>query len=293
MAAPKSGPRSGDRFSQLVASRARGLSPALRSVITYFDANRSEALAKSAMELAAQIGTSDATVIRAAQALGFGGLKELKSAIAESLGSGERPSDNLVRTLREINGNASVAASQVIRDHIAAMEPFLAGDRHRELLTAIDLLSKQEKLAIFGLGPSAHVAEYFRLMISRMGRSTISITAGGKQVADQLLSLDTVGAVIILSYDKIYPEARAAMETAKALQLPVVLVTDTQEQGLLKQATAIIRIPRGRAKHIALHGATLATLDAVLLGVAAHDASKAIASLRKLDSLRDLARSKR
>lgn len=71
-----------DLLSERVAACAPELSPALKRVIVYLDANRSETLAKSAMELAAQLGTSDATIVRAAQALGFDGLKELKRAIA-------------------------------------------------------------------------------------------------------------------------------------------------------------------------------------------------------------------
>jgi len=282
--------KSPDLFSERIASYAPDLSPALRRVVIYLDSNRSETLAKSAMELAEQIGTSDATVVRAAQALGFDGLKELKRAIAESMGRGETPADNMVRSLNDVRGNASIAATQVIRGHISALEPLLAGDPHRALVAAIDLLSTKERVAIFGLGPSSHIAEYFQLMMSRMGRPTISITASGKQLADQLLTIDTADALVLLSYGRTYHESQAVMSAAKELRLPVVLLTDSAETKLIAQATVVLHVPRGRAKHVALHGATLVALDAILLGIATRDEERTIASLQKLNRLRDLAK---
>jgi DNA-binding MurR/RpiR family transcriptional regulator len=47
------------------------LSAAERTVVRFFQHNREEVLVASAAALAAKIGTSDATVIRAAQALGY------------------------------------------------------------------------------------------------------------------------------------------------------------------------------------------------------------------------------
>lgn len=56
-----------------MSAPGREETPALRQVVIYIDTNRLEALTKTAAELAADIGTSDATVIRAVKALGFTG----------------------------------------------------------------------------------------------------------------------------------------------------------------------------------------------------------------------------
>ena len=63
-----------DKLSGRIRARARALSPSLAKVLEFIDLNRHEAMTKSAMELAAAIGKSDATVIRAVQAAGFDGV---------------------------------------------------------------------------------------------------------------------------------------------------------------------------------------------------------------------------
>ena len=71
-----------DRLTARLEERMAMLSASSQRVAAYIDANRFEALTKSAAELAWAIGTSDATVIRTVQALGFSGLPELKRELA-------------------------------------------------------------------------------------------------------------------------------------------------------------------------------------------------------------------
>ena len=51
----------------------------------FFQENREEVLIASAAALAEKTGTSDATVIRAAKALGFAGMTDLRRALAGEL----------------------------------------------------------------------------------------------------------------------------------------------------------------------------------------------------------------
>ena len=70
-------------------------------VAKFIDENRQIVLASSAAALGARIGTSDATVLRTVQTLGFASLAELKSAILNS-GSVSTPADDMRRTLVDL-----------------------------------------------------------------------------------------------------------------------------------------------------------------------------------------------
>ena len=71
-------------------------------VVRFIDQNRQIVLASSAAALGERIGTSDATVLRTVQALGFPSLADLKTAI---LRSGERstPAEDMRRTLADLD----------------------------------------------------------------------------------------------------------------------------------------------------------------------------------------------
>ena len=74
-----------DPFTARTSAAIHRLSSAEQAVVRFFQENREEVLVGSAASLAAKIGTSDATVIRATQALGYSGLDELRRDIADEL----------------------------------------------------------------------------------------------------------------------------------------------------------------------------------------------------------------
>src|SRR5882757_6698581 len=86
-----------DTFADRVAEHGRSLAPAGRRVVQFIDQNRAAVLASSAMDLAARTGTSDATVIRSVQALGFAGLGELKQALVASVTRPSTPAEDMRR----------------------------------------------------------------------------------------------------------------------------------------------------------------------------------------------------
>ena len=111
--------RNGDRdlFATRLRQRENELSGASLRVLRFIDRNRIVALASSAAELARRARTSDATVIRAVQMLGFRGLPELRQALTHSLQAGGTPAEEMRRTLSEVGHNAEHAISSVLDAH--------------------------------------------------------------------------------------------------------------------------------------------------------------------------------
>src|ERR1700729_3099404 len=74
----------GRELDRLLRTANQQLGAAGLRVAKFIDQNRQVVLASSAAALGARIGTSDATVLRTIQALGFAGLADLKAAILGS-----------------------------------------------------------------------------------------------------------------------------------------------------------------------------------------------------------------
>src|SRR5689334_16204858 len=108
-----------DSYADRVAERGESLAPAERRVADLLLDLGPEATLLSAAALAEQLGTSDATVVRTAKALGYSGLAELRRALAaygESPPLGER----LRRTLEQTPDDELFPS--VIRNHLSALE---------------------------------------------------------------------------------------------------------------------------------------------------------------------------
>jgi DNA-binding MurR/RpiR family transcriptional regulator len=254
-------------------------------VARFIDENRQIVLASSAAALGERIGTSDATVLRTIQALGFASLADLKSAILnrESVST---PADDMRRTLVDVDQATGAALDGILQAHAESLDVLRSERCRAQMAAGVRVLDGADRIAVFGIGPSSSLADYVSVLLTRNGRRSRTIGATGSMLADQLLDLRKGDALLILAYGRLYREVKAVFSEAKALRLPTVLVTEADDTPLAKLADVCVAIPRGRPGQMALHGATLVGLEALVLSLAAARPEAALASLDDLNRLR-------
>ncbi len=275
-----------DLFGQRLAEREAALPPAGRRVARFIDQNRAAVLASSALELAASTGTSDATVVRSVQALGFTGLGDLKQALVAALGRASTPADAMDRTLAAVGADTARAVDLVIDAHAEAFAALREASSRERIVTAVKTLHPASRIVVFGIGPSAALADYVSLLLERAGRRTKKLNATGTMLADQMLDLRHGDALLALAYGRPYREVSAVLAEGRRLGLPVVLVTDSPGSRLGRSVDVVLAAQRGQAGKVALHGATLVGLEALVLGLATANRDAAITALGRLNELR-------
>ena len=279
-----------DSFTERTSAALHRLSSAEQAVARFFQENREEVLVGSAASLAAKIGTSDATVIRATQALGYAGLDELRRDIADELRMSLSPAARLTRTLGAVKGDATSALELVIDIHIEALESLRRDIDATQFKAAIELLVKARRIVVFGIGPSSALADYFAIQLGRFGIESVCLTQTGLLLADGLNRLRKGDLVVALAYSRVYREIETLLAQADRLQLPTMLLTDTLGQALQKKVDLTLPVARGQADWFSTHTATLGLIEALLVGLAAERPTETVASLKNLNSLRlDLA----
>ena len=254
-------------------------------VAKFIDENRQVVLASTAAALGARIGTSDATVLRTVQTLGFASLAALKRAILNSA-TASTPADDMRRTLVDLEKASGEALDGVLQAHAEGLAVLQTGKCRAQIAAGVGVLHGADRIAVFGIGPSAALASYASILLARSGRRSRTISATGSMLADQLLDLRAGDALLILAYGRLYREVKAVFAEAKALRLPTVLVTEADDTPLAKLADVCVVIPRGRPGQMALHGATFVGLEALVLSLAAAKPKAALSSLENLNRLR-------
>ncbi|SDS71805.1 MurR/RpiR family transcriptional regulator [Bradyrhizobium canariense] len=254
-------------------------------VAKFIDENRQIVLASSAAALGARIGTSDATVLRTIQTLGFASLADLKGAILNA-GPVSTPADDMRRTLVDLEKATGQALDGILQAHADGLDILRSEKCRAQIAASVRVLDAANRIAVFGIGPSSALATYVSILLARNGRRSRTINATGSMLADQLLDLGKGDALLILAYGRLYREVKAVFAEAKALGLPTVLVTEADDTPLAKLADVCVAIPRGRPGQVALHGATLVGLEALVLSLAAAKPQAALSSLDNLNRLR-------
>ncbi|MEX2298882.1 MAG: MurR/RpiR family transcriptional regulator [Dongiaceae bacterium] len=267
-------------------ARSTELGPAVLRVAQYIAAHREEALVSSAASLAMKLETSDATIVRTAKALGYSGLNALRRDLADELRHDLSPANRVARTLEEVKGNLHKAFEATLDLHLGSLTAIRDGISPKLFQDAVDHVIRADRIAVFGIGPSSAMAEYFAIQVGRFGFDAFTMTDTGLLLADRLLSLRKGDLLLIMAYGRVYPELRALFDRADHVKLPRILMTDTLGAKLAKRSGLVLQIPRGRADTFSMHTATLAFLEILLVGIATQRPKQTIRSLTDLNRLR-------
>ena len=270
--------RLGDRFADL--------SPTEQRVARFFGEHREEVGFVSAIEIAQQLGTSDATVVRTAQRLGYAGLPELKRELLEALRSRATPALRLGRRLEQLADEPSTILDDVLSWHVDLIEASRRTLRPAAFARAIEIIRQADRTLTFGIGPSASLAEYMTLKLERFGRQAAAITATGMSLADALLTMHRGDALVLMAYGRVNREVDVTLERATAVGVPVILLTDTLTLELDGRFEVALEAPRGRSGDLGSVISTMIVLEALLLGLAKRDRTLSLAALESLNDLR-------
>lgn len=275
-----------DKLSQRLKGRARGSSISVTRVLDYIDTHRQEVLTKSALDIAAAIGTSDATVIRAIQIAGFSGLRELRQSIAASFGIGQTPIDTINRTFESIRKRSVHVVDQVFADHEEAFAALTSNETRDKILSAIEYLASAKTIGVFGISSTAFLARYFALSLNRIGRSTVVFDELTAPLPEQLLEMRTVDVLVMIAFGKPFKAVTVTVDEARRFRVPIILISDTNARTITRHASVVVPVQRSHPGRIVMNGATLVCLEAIDFALTAEDPRGAIASLENLGKLR-------
>lgn len=273
-------------FDERLTDRFERMRPAEQRVARYFQGNREEVLMDSAAALALKAKTSDATIVRTAQALGFTSLDEMRKALADEMRGTITPAERLVRTLGKVGSDLSNAFEVTLETHLKSLEDLRRTISGAQFEKAVNSIIGARRVMIFGLGPSSAMADYFAIQLNRFGLDAGSLTNTGLLFADDLQKLRKNDLVVILAYGRLYPELAALLTEIEACGAKSMLLTDTLASKLGRQVDLVLPVARGRADMLSTHTATLGLLEALLVGVASLRPKETLVSLEGLNERR-------
>jgi DNA-binding MurR/RpiR family transcriptional regulator len=265
------------------------LSAAASRLLGYIEQHPNAVLVSSALDLAAKIEASDATVIRAIQSLGFDGLPHLKTAIAEKLDQGIRtPVEKVGVTLSHLSQEHSRAPMQLVIEAYATMLDALSRlPLSHELDAAVRILNDADRIGLYGGGPPMRLAQQTATHLARIGRSSFVLEDTGHAFADQILGLQGGDAVILIAYGSALKEALLVKAELQRIGGQLVVITDNPKGRLAQGAQVILEVPRTEVGNMMLYGTILLTLEAIVLSLTKLDPERSMAAARRLRDLRN------
>lgn len=275
-----------DRYGEQLAKRRDSLSPGALNVADFINVNRHAILGLSALEIGLETGTSDATVIRTVQSLGFSGLRDLKDTLSQWLGQVESPKEKLTNTSLKLGQGSSAALDFVIDSQQAALNALGSQENRENASTAIKLISNAKAVGFFGIAANSIIAEYGARLFTRSGIPAKVFNRTGVMLAESLLHMAEGDVLIMLLHSRAHREATTTLTEAKRLNIPVIMILGKADAPLRDQAAASLILPRQKNDHTALHSQTMFALEGLHIGVSMHNTERSIKSVDRMLTLR-------
>lgn len=266
--------------------RGQQLSPRVQSVLRYIDENREAVLENTALEIAAAVNTSDATVIRAIQALGFTGLRDLKTTLTRWFEPVMTSTDKMNTTVGELTQGTQSSVDFVLNGHRQVCDA-LSGEANRVAVAqAVSLLNEARNVAIFGINASGILADYTVRLFNRIGLPALALNRVGIGLAEQLLALKRGDVLIMMAQKSAHREGTTTLREAKRLGIPVILLTNAVDSFFAKEADVVIHVPRGGENgRVPLHGTVLVCLEMLVFSVASMASQRTMRSMKRMQEL--------
>jgi DNA-binding MurR/RpiR family transcriptional regulator len=252
----------------------------------YILENAGETAFLTSAKLGEKAGVSEATVIRFAQFLGFSGFKDVKENLQQAIKEKITPQVKMKETIERIKNKENVFFNLLSIDK-ATLDEVNRNCSEKNIKRAIEFLRKARIIYIIGLGISRAIVNFLEFRLNRLGYNVITITSGGEEVIDKLMSTTQKDVIIGIGFFRPHRELIAALEMVKQKGVPIITITDSEFSPIAKNADVILNAKRGPAELMTSLVAPMSVANILILTLAMEDKKRSIDLFTKLDKLKE------
>lgn len=273
-------------FSQMISEKFNGLTKSEKRIGNYIRKNPEECAFLSAAELAERLGLSEATMVRFARSLGFPSYPAMRASLQTAFRHRVTHSARLRTRLDDLR-EAGDIFDRLVASEIDYLTQTLESVDRTALHQAEDLIRTHNRIFVFGLGPSISLVDLLQLRLQRFGHQVIPLTTSGREFLEPLLLMNEQDLLVVFCFFDVTPALQLVLDYARNVQCKVVMITDTLGPIVGKDADVVLSAKRGPVSGFHSIVVPMTIVNAILLALAQDDAEYALATLDKLDELRD------
>ena len=269
-------------IEQAVAANYPRLTTVQRQVIDRLLADTRYGAVVSASTLAAAIGTSESTVTRAAQALGFAGFPDLQSRLRAEF---FRPVQERIALDAAPAAEPMLRARQTMLTDAANIREMAEDLAAGPFLAAVEALETASRVVVFGERGSHGLAVMLGIGLRLVLPGVTLLSQANGDLPDQLIGLGPGDVVVVVSFRRVDRTSVLVLRRANQVGAQTIAMTDHLSSAVARHArhTLIARI--GQLRLIPSFAAGASLVNALLAEVAVRTHEQAGERLREAETL--------
>ena len=229
--------KTGDALSHICAVMS-SLSPSEKAIASYVLDHPSDVATMTVRDLAAETGTSPASVSRFARTLDYRTYSDMRLALGISISraSGEEKAADGKIALDDIEGSIKYVLSHKVKELAETTSLIDSND----FAAVVNLLHNADLVLVAGVGNTINMGANAAFKLSQVGVRAIC-PSSTEAMASTAASLTENDVLLVISTSGYSKRLVNIFDSAEDSNTPIVMITDNPDTPLAKRATHIIR----------------------------------------------------
>lgn len=255
-----------------------------KKIAEYIIKHYDKAAFMTASKLGAEVGISESTVVRFANALGFEGYPELQSALGEIVKT-KLTSLQRMEIAYDKMANEDIL-SKVINSDISKMRSTLESIDKKAFDRAVEKLLSAKKIYILGVRSASAISSflgfYFNLLFADV---KLVNTSSVSEMFEQILRAGEGDVVIGISFPRYSRRTIKALEYAKMRGATVIAITDTERSPLVPQSDISLFAKTDMVSFVDSLVAPLSVVNALIVAIGMRKKQEIAQTLSDLENI--------
>ncbi|MEO1085824.1 MAG: MurR/RpiR family transcriptional regulator, partial [Acidobacteriota bacterium] len=253
-----------------------------KAIAEYLLANLQEVPFLSVPALAKKVGTSEATVVRLAQRIGYSGFAEMKMALLELLRGSVLGESGAAQGGQSAEDDVLGA---VARLEAINLERTVDAIDRRAFRRAAAAIFKADHIFTFGLGISAHLAELASYLLVQIGLRTTTLSTRFSSPLEQLVGLRPSDLLLTFSFPPYSKQTLQMVEQLGDRSIPTLAITDRLTSPVATRARHVFAVRSDNMMFTNATAAATALLNALVTEVAVRHQGEAMEALSQINRI--------
>ncbi|GAA2301304.1 MurR/RpiR family transcriptional regulator [Streptomyces caniferus] len=214
-------------------------SPKIATVLDVIAGQPRLASYASAAEVAERAGVNTATVVRAAQSLGFDGWLSLRAEVR----SRYLASLTALEILAERADRSERASARALRQDIASLTLLARSLDPTAVEAFAAAIAGADRTVVVAVGSYAGVGAPLAHLSAVMGYPVVMESQGGVHLANELGRMSPRSCLVVVSFWRLHKEVLRAARVAGSRGATVCVITDSSTSPLAEIATHMLTVP--------------------------------------------------
>jgi len=271
-------------FQELLVDNKIRLTPAQRRIMQYIIEHYEEAIFLTASQLAQNVGVSEATVVRLAQALGFDGYPGMQRKFRQGLQDRLSTVTRLEHTVDHVRQTGDIVV-KVLQEDIHNLSQTLRNLSLDIFERAVADLQSAKRIFVVGLrgahAPALTLATYLRFL----GKQAHLLVPGHGEMWDILQGLGRSDLVVGISFPRYTQITVEVLQHARKKRARVGAITDSPLSPLARYAHWVLTAHCQLDSFIESFTAATSMINALLTAMSIQDPGKTLRILREREAL--------